>query len=277
MRKAPFLLVSAAVFAALPRAMELGALAGPLAIIALGIVLAVAASGAAEPLAVGAGALGALGYLVTQPASAALAGAVLVSAAYAERALRVRTRGGKIAHVALAMVGGAAALAVVASFATAQVAVLGIAIVVGVVLASFPLLVDADDPVAHALDRASAHLSEPARSSLRAAAELRRDAGDLPLDRAAKEQVRATWRSLLRLAESRLRLERAVLPGSTTEAVRALVDDRIEEHTRSLMRAYTAVDAAHAARVGVDDAARRTVDATTESLEQLSEALVDER
>ncbi|MCW5835539.1 MAG: hypothetical protein KIS78_24270, partial [Labilithrix sp.] len=202
--------------------------------------------------------------------------------------------------------------------------------------AALPLLVEADDPVAHALDEAAALVSEPAKSSLERGAELRRNAEDVPLDRATAARVRTTWQSLLRLAEARVRLERsrpqallriaeqiaspasaarveapssspdapssspdapssspdappasssAVAPTSAAapaapsaaDAVLGMVDQRIGEHVAVLARAYTAVDAVSAARIGLDDSALKNVESMGESLEEVSRAIVEVR
>ena len=98
--------------------------------------------------------------------------------------------------------------------------------------------------------------------------------------------------SLLRLAEARLRLERgnrragslvAAQPTrvdageapSPADAVRKMVDQRIADHVTALARAYTATDTAHAAELGLDDAAVRSVEAAGETLEDVSRACVE--
>jgi hypothetical protein len=54
-----------------------------------------------------------------------------------------------------------------------------------------------------------------------------------------------------------------------------MVDTRIAEHVAALARAYTAVDAARAAELGLDDAALRNAEDIGESLEEVSRAIVD--
>ena len=168
-----------------------------------------------------------------------------------------------------------------------------VAIVVAAVLAALPLLVEADDPVAHALDNAAKEVSEPARATLAQGADLRRTAEDVPLDRATQVRVRKTWQALLRLAEARVRLERsrprvlvrigeAAAPAlattngpSAADAVLGMVDQRITEHVTVLAKAYTAVDTARAAAIGIDDSDLRAIDTMGDSLEDVSHAMVE--
>jgi hypothetical protein len=216
-----------------------------------------------------------------------------VAAAFVERTTRVRSRNARALHVLLALVGGALAGSLSEAYASASASVLAVAVLVAAVLAALPLLVEADDPVAYALDQASALVSEPAKRSLADGAELRRNAEHVPLDRATLARVKTTWQSLLRLAESRVRLEKSrpqALLGhppqageatngspTATHAVLAMLDQRIAEHVSALARAYTALDTVSAARIGVDDAALKNVESMGESLDDVSRALVEVR
>lgn len=327
MKKIAFVVAAASLFAFAPLANRFGPVAGSLALVWLGVVLAIAASGTIQSLAIGGGALGAFGSGVLASVSPAAAGAVLVAAAFAERTTRVRSRTARAVHVVTALVGGGFAGALSSSFTSASLPVLAVAAVVAAVLAALPLLVEADDPVAHALDEAASLVSEPARRELERGAELRRNAEDVPLDRATAARVRTTWQSLLRLAEARVRLERsrpqallriaaqitapavrvvapasadaptdvteaappaaappasdspavAAAPPSAADAVLGMVDQRIGEHVAVLARAYTAVDAVSAARIGLDDSALKNVESMGESLEEVSRAIVEVR
>src|SRR6185295_7228002 len=116
------------------------------------------------------------------------------------RSLRVRGQTARLVHAGAALGAGALAGALTSAYGSASPAVRGVAVVVAAVVVALPLLIDADDPIAHALDSAADDVAEPARASLREAAELRRTAGDDLLDRRSARQVRATWRALLRLA-----------------------------------------------------------------------------
>jgi len=290
MKKLAFIVAAASLFALAPIANRFGPVASSVALVWLGVLLAVCASGTVQSIAVASGAFGAFASGILGSVSPAAAGAVLVAAAFAERTTRIRSRNARAVHVLLALVGGALAGTLSTSFNASSMAVTAVAVLVASVLAALPLLVDADDPVAHALDHAARAVSEPARGALASGAELRRNAEEVPLDRATQARVRKTWGSLLRLAEARVRLERSrpallvrvadattamTAPPSAADAVLAMVDQRLAEHVAVLSKAYTAVDTARAAAVGLDDADLRTVDSMGDSLEDVSRAMVE--
>ncbi|WP_437611735.1 hypothetical protein WMF20_06850 [Sorangium sp. So ce834] len=288
-----------------PLALRLGPVAGALLLVAAAVLLAVAASGALVSLAVAAGALGALAFGLAGAASPAAAGAALAGLCFAERSVRVRGRGARLLHVGAALAGGALAGSLLAAFDAASLALRGVALAVSAVLVALPFLVDADDAVAHALDGAAGEITGPARASLREGAALRRTvAGEALRGRRAARQARATWASLLRLAEARARLERTLAVGRAAqgrearegepppagagsaeaaqagapavEAVIGKVDARIADHVAALTRAYTAVSAARAAEASLDDAALVGVQTMGDSLEQVSKTMVEE-
>jgi hypothetical protein len=293
MRKATFLLAAACTFALIPFERWLGPVSGAIMMLAVSVALATAASGGLLALGVASGAIGAFAGGALGGISPAVAGACLVGAAFAERTTRVRGRTARAVHVGVAVLGGALAGSLAAGYASASLAVRAVSLVVAAVLAGLPLLIDADDPLAHALDQTALALPEPIRTSLRDGAELRRNADEVPLDRVTARGVRRTWRSLLQLAEARLRLERAgarrvglrvaasdpqvgsAAPPSAADAVRKMVDQRITDSVAALTRAYSAVDTARAAELGLDDAAARSVDAAGESLEDVSRAIIE--
>jgi MFS family permease len=316
MRKVAFIVAAASLFALAPIANRFGPVASSVALVWLGVLLAVCASGSAQSLAVASGAFGAFGSGILATVSPAAAGAVLVAAAFAERTTRIRSRPARAVHVLVALVGGGLAGTLSASFNASSIPVMAVAILVAAVLSALPLLVDADDPIAHALDQAAAAVGEPARAALVSGAELRRNAEEVPLDRATQARVRKTWGSLLRLAEARVRLERSrpkvlvrigelaaaslavpssqaasavppsqaapassalvtAAPPSAAAAVLAMVDQRLVEHVTVLAKAYTAVDTARAAAIGLEDADLRTVDSMGDSLEDVSRAMVE--
>ncbi len=287
MRKLAFLVAAAAAFGLWPAASRLGPVAGSVLLIALAAALAVAASGTASAIAAAGGALGAFAASVLAATSPAVAGAALFGLAYAERTARVRHATARLLHLGVAVGTGALAGALTTGYASASLAVRGVAVVVGAVLVALPLLVEAEDPVAHALEGAAARVGDPARTALREGAELRRTAESDLLDRKTARQVRRTWASLLRLADVRVRLERprgraapdgsgAASTPSHAAAVTRMVDQRITEHVAALTRAFTAIDTAAAAEIGLDDAALRGVETMGESLEQVSRAIVEE-
>lgn len=283
MKKLVFLVAAGAAFGMYPTAMRLGSVTGSLLLVGLGVALAVAASEGVYALGVGAGAMGAFVGTILATLAPPIAGAALVGLAFAERTTRVRGRSARLVHLGGALLAGALAGVLTYSYAQASVAVRLVSIVVAAVLVALPLLVDADDPIAHALDEASADVTGLARAQLAEGAELRRTADDVVLDADSAKRVKRTWRSLLRLADARVRLEKTssrsarttMAPGSATAAVVDRVDQRIADHVTALTRAYTAVDAARAAAVGLDDADLKSVEHGAESLEDVSRALVE--
>jgi MFS family permease len=300
MRKLAFIVAAASLFAFEPIAGRFGPVVSSLALVWLGVILAVFASGYAQSLSVTGGALGAFGGGILASVSPAAAGAFLVAAAFAERTTRVRSRTARAVHVLMALVGGALGGSLSTAYATASIPVGAVAVVVAAVLAAIPLLVEADDPVAHALEQASTSVAEPAKSALANGAELRRNAQEVPLDRATQARVKKTWQSLVRLAEARIRLERSrpailvriaeqvegpqvegpQLPAKTAsaaESVLGMLDQRIGEHVTVLARAYTAVDTAAAAAISLDDSALKNVEHVGESLDEVSRAMVEVR
>lgn len=283
MKKLAFVVAAASLFALAPIASRFGPVASSVALVWLGVLLAVCASGSVHSMSVAGGALGAFGSGILASISPAAAGAVLVAAAFGERTTRIRSRTARAVHVGMALVGGALAGSLSTAFGAASLPVMAVAILVAAVLSALPLLVEADDPVAHALDEAAAAVAEPSRSVLMQGAELCRSAEEVLLDGATQPGVKKTWQSLLRLAEARVRLERSrpkMLVGigaqpSAADAVLGMVDQRIAEHVTVLSKAYAAVDTARAAAVGLDDADLRTIDSMGDSLEDVSRAMVE--
>src|SRR5262245_20695156 len=109
MKKIAFIVAALCLFAFAPLAGRFGPLASSVALVWLGVLLAVSASGTIQSLAIAGGALGAFGSGVLASASPAAAGAVLVAAAFAERTTRVRSRTARAVHVLVALVAGALA------------------------------------------------------------------------------------------------------------------------------------------------------------------------
>ncbi len=289
MKKGLLFVMAAVSFGAAPLVLRWGPVSGAAALLVLGIGLAFAASGSFAALAAAGGALGAFGGAVLAPLSPAAGGAVLVGLAYAERTTRVRGKKERLLHIAVGLLGGALAGTLSTAYASASLAVTGVAAVVAAVLVALPLFVEADDPIAHRLESFAEDTSEPARASLREGAELRRAADPSLLVRHDAGQVKKTWSALVRLAEARARLERTVLarhravletatdgPAARAAAVVKRVDERIAEHVSVLARAYAAASTAHAAEASLDDAAMRSVESVGESLESMSKAIVDE-
>lgn len=290
-KKLAFVVAAASLFAVAPIANRFGGAVGSSVVLVwLGVMLAVFASGTFNALAVAAGALGAFGSGILGSVSPALAGAVLVAAAFAERSMRVKNRTGRAVHVLVALVGGAFAGSLAMAYASASTPVMAVSVVCAAILASLPLLVEADDPVAHALSESAALVSEPAKTTLLEGAALRRTANEVPLDGDTLGRVKKTWQSLLRLAEARVRLERtrpapkvrvevegppSRASATTGDAVLSMVDARIAEHVAALSKAITAVDTAHAAAATIDDVAVKNTAARAGSLDEVSRAMVE--
>jgi hypothetical protein len=125
------------------------------------------------------------------------------------------------------------------------------------------------------------------RTALREGAELRRTVDAAALDRKTAREVEGTWRSLLRLAEARARIERSHAArakarpggaplGSHAQGILRKLDVRITEHVAALTRAYTAVDTAKAAEISLDDRALRSAETIGESFEEVSKVIADE-
>src|SRR5271170_4186230 len=272
MRTPPPLVTAASaalLFAAWPLVARAGTIPGAIASVALAVLLALAASGGMSALAMAQGALGAFAAGLVSPGASVLAGALVVAAAYAERTTRVHGRRARVVHVGLALIAGGIAGGLIASFDDASLPVRAVAVVVAAVLATVPHLIEADDLVSHELDAVSREVDEPAKGTLAAGADLRRNADDALLDRLTGRTVRQTWRALSRLAEARLRVQRsravrAAGKNGATDAVLTMLDARIAEHVAALARAYSAVDTVRAAELGLDDAALRTAESAGE-------------
>jgi hypothetical protein len=274
------LFVSAAVaFGVSPYATKFGPVVGSALLVGLGILLALTASGSVNAMSAATGAVGAFlgGVLIT--VSPAVAGAALVALCYAERTVRVRGAVARAVHTGMALAGGALAGAAAHQFAGAGYTVQLVVLVVAAVLVGLPQLVEADDPMAHTLDELADDVPLSVASKLREGAELCRTVDADMLDRDEKKLARQTWRALLHLGQTRVRLERAHVrrPGAAHgDAVRQRIDERISEHVDALARMYTAVDEVKAAEASLEDGALRNVENNNESMEQMSKAIVEE-
>lgn len=276
MKRLGFIALAAFYFALVPVLHRLGALSASLLTVAVAALLALLASGTVDAVAVMFGAGAAFAGTLLGVVSPPLATAVFVTLLFGERTLRVRTGAARLAHVGLAVASGGAAGLVAQAYRGADLATLGVAGLVAAVLVAAPFLIEADDPMAHALSLASRESRGPVAALFARGAELRRVAADVPLDRATAREVEDTWRALLGLAIARLRLdrrERAASPAA--ESILAKLDERIGRHVEVLARAYTAVDMVHAVRVGADEAALQRVAEDHAALADESEALAE--
>ncbi len=279
------LVAAGAAFGLGPLTGRLGIPLAALAMVSLGVLLALAASQAPSLLAAAGGALGAFSHgALLAVGVPALAGAALVALCFAERTVRVRGVKAKLAHLGLALAAGAGAGALAYSYSGSPLLVRGVVVILCAVVIALPLLIAADHPLPYSLETIAENVDEPTASSLVAAAELYRHVDDSLLDRATAKTMRATWRSLDRLARARARIEhsdlRRVRQGldhavpSAALAVRVKLEQRIVEHVNVLTRAYTAVDTASAAEASLDDGTLESTTRAGESLEQISAALV---
>ena len=225
MKRLGYVALSAFYFSLAPLLHRLGALPASLLTVALAALLALLASGTVDAVAVMFGASAAFAGTLLGTVSPPLATAVFVALLFGERSLRVRTQGARLAHVGLALVSGGAAGLVVMAYRGASLPTLGVAGLVAAVLVAAPFLVEADDPVAHALSLAARETRGPVAALFTRGAELRRVAAEVPLERETAREVEDTWRALLGLATARLRLDRRERAASAAaESILAKLD-----------------------------------------------------
>ena len=103
MRKLALLPAAALFFALAPTAARLGPVPSALLLVALGLLLAVAASDALSALTLTGGALGALSGGLLGALSPALGGAAALALCFAERGTRVRGKGARLLHLGLSL------------------------------------------------------------------------------------------------------------------------------------------------------------------------------
>lgn len=185
------------------RAMPSGLAAVGLAI--FGAALAPMLAGAPTPLAVGLGALGALAWASLRPLAPIPAGAVLVVALYAARAVRARDAASVVTQLALAAAAGAAATWVVLRYGDAEPMVRAVALTMAALLASAPFALTVPHPRVHALLSLAARTRGPARLRLLRAAALARRAHDdaFPIATSERRRLERAFRTVRRLAEAR--------------------------------------------------------------------------
>lgn len=245
-----------------------------LAAIAAGVAVAWSYEARVHALVVAAGALGALCLIAVGPWSAALGGAGLALLASAPRALRVDGARARGAHAALAVAGGALAATVGVRYgADPSAAVRAASLAVSGLLASLPLLVPAEDPIAHALASLASELGGDVAASLSGAAALRRRTAEgevlqhLPAETLAR--IDAGWDSLHRTA-----LRRASL-GAELAAGAAVVDARIAAHVEVLERIHAAATERLARTLGLDDPGLAAAKLEREGIEAEVRALAE--
>ena len=284
--KLALFLVSAAAFAVMPFADQLGMFAGAALPLLLCMAFACAACSGFSALGAAKGALGALLSALIWPVSPWGAGAVLSAFVFAERSARVRQFKARLVHLGLALGLGAVSGALVARYGmglfSAQGWIVGaISLVTVSVLMQLPLFIEADDAVAHALALYGGCVREPARGCLLEGAELRRSVVDVAVSGKDAREIDKAWKMLVALGEARVRLERVLVKGAArAEGKAGLVanklDARIAEHVGVLSRMLSAADAVAVASVGLNDSALRHVESVGESLEVVSQVLADD-
>ncbi len=277
MRRLLYVLAVAVAFFALPMANRQGPFVSVAALVLVGVGLALLASAHANAVSVGTGAFAALGAGVLGTTSPAAAGAAFLMLVFAERTMRIRGNIPRAVHVLLTLIAGGMSGAITAMYVNAQPLVYGVACATAAVVAGLPLLIDADHPVAHALDLVASDLPADVRASLREGATILRESADIPLDPEVEKDVQTTWKSLLKLAQARAKVEThtRARAGKHVQGVVAMLDRRIAEHVSLLSRAITATDTANAARLGMDDSALKSVKSAGLALEATGEAMVD--
>jgi hypothetical protein len=171
--------------------------------------------------------------------------------------------------------GGALAGYLSTRFVAAEPLVRGVVVMLSAVLALAPLLVPADDPTAFALDHLAEDVSDPAKTTLRAGAELRREVDESVLDADTARDSRRAWKSLVRLARARVRLGDSAKSESAKRVV-LRVNQRLAEHVESLTRMYTAVETKSAAELSLDDGSLENVQVKGATLDDVSDAIVQD-
>lgn len=284
MRILPFFLLTAPMFL-LPKLVgHTGHFLGMVVFLGLSVAIATAASGYRGSLPVAGGALAALACgLVNVQTSvsslglhhSALACAVFFALVFGERTLRIRSNVGKGLHIGLALVGGLLGGFVVQMYLHESPLVFAIASSVAVAAAGLPLLVDADDPVAHHLTQLAAGAGEPAKAGLLRAAELRRAAREISFDTNTDKDVGTIFRALGRLGEARTKLQGSATSNQTAKGVLGMLDAKIAQSVAALEKTLTATLAVSAAEAAKDDGALANVEARGAGIEEATQLLAE--
>jgi hypothetical protein len=277
LKRGAFALLVAAYFAAMPYLeTKTGYVTHALLVVALGVLIACAVSGTWSTTAIASGALGAFFHDAMRSDFAILAGAAFAAMVYVERTLQMPTRKRQALHTGLALAGGGLASAVIANYQTAAPSLLAVALAVGVALFCLPLIVDADDPMAQALERTAHLLPASPASALREAAHLKRGSETASISSASRETVQKALESILKLGETRAQITRTIglsLGDEGSRSVAEVLDKKILSHVDVVKRAFAAADAVHAIVRNADTSAVDSLAATGESLDEVRKAL----
>lgn len=276
LKRLSFVALTALVLGATASFDRLAAIPSAGLLVASAVLLACAASGAFNWATVSMGAIGAFAGAALRTTSFAASGAVILVCVFAERTLRVRGGVGRAVHVGMALLGGGAAMFLAGSFGARDASLFGVAIAVGTALSALPLLIDADDPVAAELDRISKIVPESVARELRSAAQMRRHGKDVTMDADVAKNVDGTFDTLLRLAEARVRVQRASeVDGESGKKVAALVDGKIVLCAAAIRKAFAASDTVQAYATARDDQELHALSAKSESIEEASRTLLE--
>ena len=276
MKRVGFVILTALVLGATASFDRLAAIPSAGMLVASAVLLACAASGGFNWATVSFGAMGAFAGAALRTTSFAASGAVILVCVFAERTLRVRGGVGRAVHLGMALLGGGAAMFLAGSFGARDASLFGVAIAVGTALCALPLLIDADDSIAAELDRISKILPEAIARELRSAAQMRRHGKDVAMDADVAKNVEGTFETLLRLAEARVRVQRASeVDGESGQKVAALVDAKITLCATAIRKAFAASDTVRAYATARDDQELHALSAKSESIEEASRTLME--
>jgi xanthosine utilization system XapX-like protein len=239
------------------------------AIVAVGVALALVASSSVSLLAVVLGAVGALVGAWVAPWAPVLAGAVLVTAAFAARGVRASTPRRRWLHAGLSIAGGLAGSLCAVSYARSTLTGQLAAVVVAGLLASAALLVPVEDPLAFDLGIAAEEVTGAARVHLARAAFFARLGADLRevLAPDVRRQLDRSLRALITLGQARAR---AHVPATT-----GVIDRQMGAHVSEIERLLSAATEADARSAGMSDTTLAAIRASGDQLEAQATALAE--
>ena len=265
MRRYGLVLAALAALALMPVIDRLGLVGGAIGRVALCVVVACAASAGVSAATITYGAIAAITSAVAWSISPTLGGAVLFAVGYAERTSRVYGRWTKLMHFATATLAGGVAAALSVSYVDATLSLRCAAWVVGAVLVSVPSLFECDDELALAIEGAAQLVSEPLRSLLHHACELRRQERAGHIGSPAPTWL---WRQISDLASARARAENSRSTGQVSATPSAMgapyrserstpaaqaqakLDAQIQSKVAELTKTHARASAAHCADIG---------------------------
>jgi hypothetical protein len=263
------ILVVALVLAGAPLVALLDPLAGGVVTVAVCALAASVVAGVISPMTLIFGALAALSHTLIWSEAPVLAGASTFVCLYAGRA--VRARGGKSSlAIQLALAGLTAAIAtqVVLLHLYAGWQLQLVAVVVGALLVSAPLLIAVDDHLTAELRAMALRSSGVLRWRLERAVTLRRKISSQTGTMASgdADKVERAFMSLVRLAKAR--------QAASSDSVEVL-DDSIADHLTALERGLAAIDRRTALRTGMETGRAEEMQREAEQIEAEAQALIE--